>query len=222
MRTVYHLPLSPFSRKVRIALAEKKLDFDLKVEKVWERRAAYLTLNPAGQVPLLIDEDGTAIADSGVICEYLEDRYPEPSLLGGAPAARAETRRLIAWFDLKFDREVTRNLAFEKVMKRFYNMGEPLSERIRAGQQNIRYHLDYIAYLVDRRNWLAGDRLSYADLAAGAHLSVLDYIGDVPWSEHGAAKDWYARLKSRPSFRALLEDHVAGLPPPKHYADLDF
>ncbi len=222
MRTLYHLPLSPFSRKVRLALREKGLDFDLKIETVWKRRADYLALNPAGQVPVLVEADGTTVADSGVICEYLEEVYPETPLNAASAERRAEVRRLVAWFDLKFAREVTANLVFEKLMKRFMRLGEPDSEKIRAGKDNIHYHLDYIGYLTERRCWLAGEELSYADLAAAAHLSVLDYIGDVPWSDHGDARDWYARLKSRPSFRPLLDDHVAGIPPPKHYAEIDF
>jgi len=64
--------------------------------------------------------------------------------------------------------------------------------------------------------------LSYADLAAAAHLSAIDFGGDVDWSVSAAAKDWYARIKCRPSFRPLLTDAVSGITPPAHYADLDF
>ena len=221
MRTVYHLPLSPFSRKVRLVLGEKKLAFELRVEDVWRRREEFLILNPTGQVPVLID-DGLVVADSTAIFEYLEDAYPIPTLIGKTPAARAEARRLAFWFDLKFAREVTSNIVYEKMMKRLLGGGEPDSERIRVGKDNIRYHLEYIEFLTERRNWLAGDNLTCADLAAGAHLSVIDYLGDVPWDEHVEAKNWYARLKSRPSFQPLLTDHVAGVVPPKTYADLDF
>ena len=221
MRTVYHLPLSPFSRKVRLVMGEKKLAFELRVEDIWLRREEFLILNPTGQVPVLID-DGLVVADSTAICEYLEDEYPIPTLIGKTPAARAEARRLAFWFDLKFAREVTSNIVYEKMMKRFLGRGEPDSERIRVGKDNIRYHLEYIEFLTERRNWLAGDNLTCADLAAGAHLSVIDYLGDVPWDQHVEAKNWYARLKSRPSFQPLLTDHVAGVVPPKTYADLDF
>ena len=221
MRTVYHLPLSPFSRKVRLALGEKKLAFELRVEDVWRRREEFLILNPTGQVPVLID-DGLVVADSTAIFEYLEDAYPTPPLIGKTPTARAEALRLAFWFDLKFAREVTSKIVYEKMMKRLLGGGEPDSERIRVGKDNIRYHLEYIEFLTERRNWLAGDNLTCADLAAGAHLSVIDYLGDVPWDEHVEAKTWYARLKSRPSFQPLLTDHVAGVLPPKTYADLDF
>ncbi|MEI9988344.1 MAG: glutathione S-transferase family protein [Aliidongia sp.] len=222
MRTLFHLPLCPFSRKVRVVLKEKNLDFELKLERVWERRAEYLEMNPAAEVPVLVESDGRVIVDSGVICEYLEEIYRERLLLDIDPADRAEVRRLVAWFDLKMNREVTQNLVGEKMMKRMMGYGNPNSSAIRAGHANIHYHLDYIAFLVERRRWLAGDHFSLADIAAAAHLSVLDYIGDVPWAEHEPAKDWYARIKSRPTFRPLLSDHIAGHPPPAHYADLDF
>ncbi len=222
MRTLYHLWLSPFSRKVRVALKEKGLDVELKVEKVWERRPEFLSMNAAGTVPVLVEDDGTTIANSGAICEYLEEVYPEKPLTAETPAGRGEVRRLLAWFDQKFAREVSDNLYREKIMKRFLRIGEPNSSAIRAGHQNIHYHLDYIAWLTERRRYLAGDHFTLADIAAASHLSALDYLGDVPWEQHVGAKDWYARIKSRPSFRPLLADHIPGAPPPKHYADLDF
>ena len=129
---------------------------------------------------------------------------------------------MVHWFDGKFDREVTENLVGEKMMKRLLGQGAPNSKAVRAGHANIHHHLDYIGYLTERRIWLAGDSFSLADITAAAHLSAIDYLGDVPWKEHEEAKDWYARVKSRPSFRALLEDNVPGAPPQQHYADLDF
>ena len=222
MRTLYHLWLSPYCRKVRVVLREKKIEFEMRVENVWDRRAEFLALNPAGDVPVLVEPDGTALSHSEAICEYLDEIHPEPSLIGRHPAARAEVRRLVAWFDHKFNREVTENLVGEKMMKRFLRLGEPDSRAIRAGHANIHHHLDYIAYLTERRKWLAGEVLSLADIAGAAHISVVDYLGDVPWEANGAAKDWYARIKSRPSFRPLLDDLIPGAKPPKHYKDLDF
>ncbi len=223
MRTLHHLALSPFSRKVRVVLREKNLDFELKVEKVWERRPEFLAMNPAGTVPVLVEADGTTVAESGVICEYLEEIHPdERTLIGSTPVERTEVRRLVAWFDQKFSREVTDNLLREKMMKKFLGLGEPNSSAIRAGYSNIHYHLEYIGWLIERRKFLAGDKYSLADVAAATHLSCLDYIGDVPWADHPRAKDWYARIKSRPAFRPLLGDLIPGAPPPKHYADLDF
>ena len=175
MRLVYHLPLSPFSRKVRLFLAEKKLLFDLRAENVWQRREQFLAINPAGQVPVLVDE-GEVIADSTAIGEYLEEKYPTPTLIGNSVLARAEARRLSLWFDLKFFQEVTVNIAHEKMMKRSMGQGQPDSERIRVGKENIHYHLEYIGFLTARRSWLAGSDLTCADLSAGSQLSVIDYL----------------------------------------------
>ena len=222
MKTLNHLWLSPYCRKVRIVLAEKKIDYRLETENTWLRRREFLAINPAGEVPVLIEDDGTSIADSQAICEYLEEIVPDPSIFPVDPKERAEARRIVAWFDRKFSAEVSENLVGEKIFKRFLKTGAPNSALIRAGQQNIHYHLDYIGWLSERRNWLAGGVFSIADIAAAAHLSSVDYLGDVPWEDHISAKEWYVRIKSRPSFRAILADHLPGEPPPKHYADLDF
>jgi len=213
MRKLYHLWLHPYSRKVRIVLAEKKLDFDLQIEKIWERRTEFLAMNPAGDVPVLVEQDGTILANSQVICEYLEEVYPEINLLGSDPVQRAETRRLISWFDVKFNREVSENLVGEKLMKRYLKLGEPHGPSIRAGHANIHYHLDYIGFLTEKREWLAGDQFSLADIAAAAHLSAIDYIGDVPWEEHHAAKIWFDKIRARDSFAPLLEDRIPGFDP---------
>jgi glutathione S-transferase len=222
MRLLYHLPLSPYSRQVRLVLAEKRLPFEMQIEKVWQRRPEYLDLNPACTVPTLVDEDGTVVADSTVICEYLEEAYPDTPLLPQTLAARAETRRLVAWFSGKFGTEVGRNLLGEKFMKRLLGHGNPDATAMRTGYANLRSHLDYIGWLAETRRWLAGDELTLADFAAAAHLSALDFASDVDWSMSEPAKDWYARIKSRPSFRALLQDKVPGVTPPVHYANLDF
>jgi glutathione S-transferase len=225
MRTLHHFPLCPFSRKVRLALYEKKLDFVLELERFWERTPEFTKLNAAGQVPVLIDLNGSVLCDSVAICEYLEDAYPERPLIGEGLALRAEVRRLMAWFDGKGAGEFSLPLVFEKVIKRnipnLSNQG-PNSPLIRQAKGALNFHLEYITWLVDRRNWLAGDAFSLADITAAAHLSVVDYLGDVPWDKHESAKNWYARVKSRPSFRPLLTDRVTAITPSSCYMDLDF
>lgn len=222
MRVLYHLWMSPPCRKVRVVLREKQLDFELRPENIWERRAEFLALNPAGDIPVLVESDGMAISGGDAISEYLDEVHPDPPLIGRQALARAEVRRLVRWFDDKFDREVTENLVGEKMTKRYLGQGAPDGAAVRAGHTNIHHHLDYIGYLTERRRWLAGDNFSLADIAAAAHLSSVDYLGDVPWEDHEEAKDWYARVKSRPSFRVLLQDNIPGAPPQKHYANLDF
>lgn len=203
-------------------LAEKRLPFELRLEKVWERRSEYLELNPAGTVPTLVEDNGMVVPDSAVICEYLDEAYPDASLMGRTLVERVEVRRLAMWFDGKFAVEVTQNLYGEKFLRRLTRRGNPDPGAIRTGYIALRYHLDYIAWLAETRKWLAGSALSLADFAAAAHLSTLDYIGELDWSISPPAKDWYARMKSRPSFRGLLADRVPGSTPPDHYPDLDF
>jgi glutathione S-transferase len=217
MRTLHHLPLCPFARKVRILLAEMALDCELEAEPVWERRDGFLVLNPAGEVPVLVEEDGTAIVDSTVICEYLCEVYGGGELLGGDPAWRAEIRRIAAWFDLKFHREAGRLILDEKIDKRFLARGAPDSAVLRRGIRALRPHLDYLGWLTRDQGWLAGEMFTLADIAAAAHLSCIDYLGDVPWDDYPAARAWYARARQRPSMRAVLADHVPGLPPARGY-----
>jgi glutathione S-transferase len=222
MRILHHLPLSPYSRKVRLALAEKRIPFELRLEKVWERREEFLALNPACTVPVFTDENGLTIVDSNAICEYLDEAYPDISLYGRTLAERAEVRRLVAWFDQKFGQEVTRNLIWERHLKRSLGLGNPEAAAIRAGYANLKEHIAYLGWLAESRAWLGGAFVSLADFAAAAHLSVLDYANDVDWGLNPAAKDWYARIKSRPAFRALLVERVSGMAPPDHYDNLDF
>ena len=221
MRLLYHLPLSPYARKVRLVLTEKRLAFELRTEKPWDRRPDYLKVNPSGTVPTLMDED-LAVPDSSVICEYLEEAYPDTPLLGRTLAERVEVRRLVAWLDGQFAQEVTRHLYGEKIVKRMSGAGQPNASALRVGFLNLKTHLSYIGWLAETRKWLGGSAISLADMAAAAHLSTLDFCGDVDWSVSQPARDWYARMKSRPSFRPILADRVPGVIPPEHYADLDF
>ncbi|GGE52465.1 FtsZ-binding protein FzlA [Actibacterium pelagium] len=221
MHRLYHAPLSPFCRKVRLVMAEKKVEVELVEEKYWLKDPDFLRRNPAGKVPVL-RSDGLTIAESQAICEYFEETVPTPALMPSDPAARAEVRRLIGWFDDTFHNEVTSKLLYERVNKKLTGEGYPDSKNVKAGATRIKYHLDYMAWLLDQRRWLAGDVMTMADFAAAAHLSALDYISDVDWNRSSNVKDWYAKIKSRPAFRTLLADQVPGFPQPAHYADLDF
>ena len=223
MILLYHFFLSPGARRVRLLLAEKKLPFKCKVEKYWQRNESFLALNPAGTVPVMLDADGTRICGSQVICEYLAEMYDDtPSFLGVDAVERAEVRRLVAWFDEKFQHEISDILLAEKVMKSMLRKGQPSATALRASHRNIHTHLAYITWLVERRSWLAGEAITLADFAAAAQISCVDYLGDIPWIDYPKVKDWYVRIKSRPSFRPLLRDQIAGLFAPSHYADLDF
>ncbi|QDC07917.1 glutathione S-transferase family protein [Oceanicola sp. D3] len=218
---LYHVPLSPFCRKVRLVMAEKRLEVELVEERYWEQEPDFLRRNPAGKVPVL-RMNGVMMAESQPICEYIEEKNPEPPLMPKDAEGRYEVRRICAWFDDKFHHEVTANLLYERVNKKVTGAGYPESRNVKAGAKAIKYHLDYMSWLLDQRRWLAGDAMTLADFAAAAHLSALDYISDVDWNRSENVKDWYAKIKSRPAFRGLLADQVPGFPPPPHYADLDF
>jgi glutathione S-transferase len=230
MYTLFHHPFCPHSRFVRLLIGEYGLDLRLVEERVWERREAFLTLNPAGTTPVLFAEGQFAIPGAALIAEYVDEVHGaemgDRRLLPTAMAERIEVRRLMAWFNEKFFEEASGLLVTERIYKRFMaeenGGGAPAAEVIRAAKTNVRYHLNYIGWLAQRRNYLAGERLTYADLAAAAHLSAIDYLGDVPWVEDEAAKNWYARVKSRPSFRPLLSEWLAGVPASRTYVDLDF
>jgi glutathione S-transferase len=221
MNRLYHVPLSPFCRKVRLSLAEKKIEIELVEERYWEGDPDFLRRNPAAKVPIL-KLNGRLMSESAAICEYLEEKYPTPSLLPASPELRFEVRRLVSWFDDKFHYDVTTKLLYERVNKKVQKTGYPDSSNIKAGARAIKYHLDYMTWLLDQRRWLAGDQMSLADFAAAAHLSSLDYISDVDWNRSANVKDWYAKIKSRPAFRSILADQVSGFPQPAHYSNLDF
>jgi glutathione S-transferase len=221
MIRLYHFPLSPFCRKVRLVLAEKKLEVELVEERYWEPTPEFMRRNPAGKVPVL-KIDTRMLSESQAICEYLDESVPQPPLMPRDVDGRYEVRRLCAWFDDKFQAEVTSKLLHERVNKKVMGQGYPDSKNVKSGSQRIKGHIDYMAQLLDERRWLAGDVMTLADLTAAAHLSCLDYISDVDWHRSAVVKDWYAKIKSRPSFRALLADQVSGFPPAAHYADLDF
>ncbi len=221
MNRLYHFPLSPFSRKVRLSLAEKKIEVELVEERYWLKSPEFLRRNPAGKVPVLKLENRT-LSESAAICEYLEERYPNPPLMPANPEGRYEVRRIVSWFDDKFHSEVTSKLLYERVNKKVTGQGYPDSTNVKAGAKAIKMHLDYMGWLLDQRRWLAGDQMTLADFAAAAHLSSLDYISDVDWDRNASVREWYSKIKSRPAFRSILADHVPGFPPPAHYADLDF
>ena len=227
MATLVHFALDPFSRRMRLALAEYGVPVELVDEEPWDPSPDIYELNPAGTIPVYLEDVTSPVCGVEAISEFLEEtQNKRVALIPGDAFERAEVRRLTGWFDTKFYAEVTEPVITEKVIKRFLPReqggGGMDTVRVRQAMGRLREHLDYIAHLADHRVWLAGDQLSLADLAAAAHISSVDYFGDIPWADFPVAKSWYQRMKSRPSFRPLLADTVRGMAPGPHYADLDF
>ncbi|HIC66829.1 MAG: FtsZ-binding protein FzlA [Paracoccus sp. (in: a-proteobacteria)] len=218
---LYHSTLSPFCRKVRLVLAEKKIEVELVEEKYWENPPDLKRRNPAGKLPVLRFR-GTMLAESQAIVEYIDEVVSESPLMPRGALDRHEVRRLCAWFDDKFNSEVTQPILNERVWKKILRSGYPDSRAVKDGLRAIKEHMDYLAGLLEDRRWLAGGAMSLADFTAAAHFSCLDYISDVDWDRSEVLRDWYATIKSRPAFRGVLADQVPGIQPAPHYAELDF
>ncbi|MBQ2885536.1 MAG: glutathione S-transferase family protein [Alphaproteobacteria bacterium] len=221
MVLLVHHSIVPQSRKIRLLMAEKKMLFVLKEEEPWNLSSEIANINPSGDLPVLIF-DGTVISGNYAITEYLEESNPQYKLLPEDAKNKAEVRRIMEWFDTKFYNEVYKYIVAEKIIKRFQYKLAPNSKILKAGLNNLRFHMEYIDYLADKNNYLAGNTITMADLTAAAHLSILDYLGDIPWEEYKNAKTWYAKIKSRPSFKEILKDNIKGIAPSSNYTNLDF
>ena len=222
MWQLYQFPLCPFSRKVRLVLGEKGVGYEPVRESPWARRDEFLDMNPAGQTPVMADDRGVVLIDSVAICEFFEETVSKAALLNGTAADRAEIRRLVAWFDVQFFRDITGPLLHERMLKRIVHRATPDSTALREAMKAAVAHLDYIDFLLDHRTWLGGATMSLADLAAAAQISVADYLGGIDWKNHEQTARWYGGMKSRPSFRPLLSERMEGIPASPHYHDVNF
>ncbi len=144
MPILYHHPLCPHSRFVRLLLGEFGVEPELIEEKIFERREEFLLLNPAGQTPVFIEDSGAVVPGATTIAEYLDEVYGQGDhrLMPDEPYERVEVRRLLDWFHHKFFAEVSQWLVTEKIYKRFMPRvaggGAPDMELIRAARTNIR------------------------------------------------------------------------------------
>lgn len=225
MYRLYCHPICPFSRKVRIHLAAKDIGFEIIQENFWERRKEFIAMNPAGTVPVLFDHSNSAmVSNSDVIIEYIEEKHSRgENFLGESVIKKAETRRLQNWFDNKFYTEITKHVLTERFFNRYLpGTHSPNSEVLRVARRNLNIHLSYVEYLLETRKYLAGDKISVADFAAAAQISVLDYFGDINWQHYLPVKDWYSVIKSHKIFGEILKDRIPNVAPPECYSKMDF
>ena len=214
MRRLIHLLFSPASRLVRLILGEKQIACDLAVAD-----------DPCAHLPIFVDLDGPAVTGLWAIIDHLENEYPEHPLLPEDANLRAEALRLFDWAMTNFHEETTKRIVFEKASQSqtgSLTRRSPNMETVRLGRTALKSVLPGLGTLAESRGFLAGRNVSLAELAVAAHLSALDYYGEVPWTDVPALTEWYGRMKSRPSFRPLLADRAPGQPPVSHYAELDF
>jgi len=225
MPSLIHHPLDPSSRLIRLMCAEYGVPLDLTEIKPWLREAELLEINPAANLPIFFGEDDQPVVGLLASLHMVEDLYTPIAVAGlmpAEPAARAEMWRMLDWVIAKLDDEVTRYVLEEKIVKRDQRGATPDPAVLRVAKANLNEHMLYFNWLFANRSWLAGDEMTLADFALAAHLSTLDYLGDIDWGKAGETRDWYSRIKSRPAFRTLLNDRVVAMPPQKGYADLDF
>jgi glutathione S-transferase len=206
----------------RIYLKEKALEHELIVDLPWKRKNVFSQHHVFSDLPTLVDQDGMVLEGWYAIIEHLEQSYRSNSLLGVTQKEKAESRRIATLFNEMFFADVTKNIVFEKVIKKHVENSSPDSSCIRKGNSEINRYFSHIADLVNRRNWLSGNEFSLADIAAAAQISCVDYIGSIGWDNYPTVKDWYVRIKSRPSFRDILHDRIANMSPPSYYQELDF
>jgi glutathione S-transferase len=217
--------LDPGSRLARLMLAEYGVGVDLEDIKPWLREPGLLEISPGASVPVLIETGEAPAVGVLAVIHAIEDRHSPSAVAGLFPARskdRAEMWRLIEWVLLKLNDEVTRYVIEEKLAKRDQRGATPEPGILRVAKANLTEHLLYFNWLFATRQWLAGEQMTLADFALAAHLSTLDYLGDVAWETSVETRQWYARIKSRPAFRTLLNDRIGALAPHQGYADLDF
>jgi glutathione S-transferase len=225
MPSLLHHPLDPSSRLIRLMCAEYGVPLDMQEIKPWLRTADLLEINPAATLPILITDEDVTVVGLLATLHMVEDLYAPDAIAGLLPAEpgpRAEMWRLLEWVTGKLNDEVTRYVLEEKIVKRDQKGATPDPAVLRVAKANLAEHMLYFNWLLAHRTWLGGETMTLADFALAAHLSTLDYLGDIDWPKAGETRDWYSRIKSRPAFRTLLNDRVVAMPPHKGYADLDF
>ena len=222
MFKLYYMSMCAPSRAAKIILNEKSIKFHSINEPVWQRRIEFLKINPEGELPVIIDNKNNKIIGYFSLAYFLEDNEDQKSLVGKCPLSRLEVRRICKWFDNKFNKEVYENIVEERVFKSLKGLGNPSSESLKAGRVNLKNHENYLEWLLKNRTFIAGEFFSIADIICSAYLSTLDYLGEVDWERINLTKKWYAQIKSRPSFRDILEEKLFTIPASKHYKNLDF
>jgi glutathione S-transferase len=199
MIKLYTFPPSTNSRKVRIALLEKGLEFErvnVDLSKREQKNPEYLKIHPFGQIPAL-DDEGFVIYDSTVINEYLEDEYPYPPLMPSDSEGRARARLMEDFRDTHF------NPYFVHIIQETRKPeGERDEQRIQNAKAEITKGLDRIEGELQDREYLAGP-FSLADVAFMSNLELLDRFSiPVDANKYKKTVAWIDRLKARPSFAA--------------------
>ena len=216
------MPLNFFCRAARIILIEKNISFKIVNEPYWKRRVEFLKINPAGDLPVIVDMEGVNIIGYECLVEYLDEKKLGKTLLGNNAIEKLEVRRLCMWVGKKLQKEVMENILDERVFNSLKKNSQPSTTVLNAGRKNLKNHMKYFEWILERRSFLAGDFFTVADIALAAAISSLDYLSEINWENYNKVKNWYSVIKSRPSFREILEESIYNISPSAHYKDLDF
>ena len=223
MQKLYHHPICPLSRQIRIYLKEFGIEFSMLKEDYWLRRKEFLKINPANNLPVLELQDPISnLIGTYSIIEYMKETYENFYFMPSEKILRADTRKYISWFNNKFYREVSKILIDEKMIRLLMRYGEPRSNFIRAAKANLTEHSKFLSKILEKNSYIVSEKISCADIAAAAHISVVDYFGEINWDSWSIIKQWYSVIKSRPAFQPILQDRIAGFTPPRDYSNLDF
>tara|TARA_B100000524_G_C23611957_1_gene356524 strand:+ start:358 stop:1026 length:669 start_codon:yes stop_codon:yes gene_type:complete len=222
MITLHHYYLCSSSRYIRLILEEHNITYETQLENFWKPQKDFLKINPAGHLPVLVNEENFPIVGANACLEYIKDLKLRPNLFADNYKDKAEINRLNHWFETIFKKEVFDPIIYEKVFSRIVENIIPDSENIRAALNNLDFHIKYFNYLLNKKIFFVKDKLTYLDLLAAANLSVLDYLGLLDFKTNENIKEWYFKIKSRPSFKTLLKDQIVGLNPHENYRNIDF
>ena len=221
MLKLYHYQLCPSSRFIRLLLNEYKIEHITQLENYWKPQDEFLLINPAGHLPVLIDNNNFPIIGFNACVEYIKDMDLKPNIFPDDYRKKAEIYRLYHWFDTLFKKEVLDPIIYEKVFSRVIENLTPNSLNLRNGMQNLGFQLKYLEYLLRDKDFLVADTITPCDFFAAANFSVLDYLGLLNLDDYPKLKVWYFKLKSRPSFKNILKDYIVGLTPHENYKLLD-
>jgi glutathione S-transferase len=227
---LYHYPICPLSRTIRVMLAYKSVPYIAVIENFWEKREKFCIINPTSEVPFLAIKRDDASSDQqtllifgiNAIISYLEEKYTDNSLIFGTLSYRAEIRKMCEWFNSKFYLEVSKYIINERIYSWYKSQRSPDLQLIKLARLNLESHLNFLANILSKRDFVGCNDFSLADIVAACHISSLDYLGEINWQNYSLVKDWYSIIKSKPSFRDLLYDTLPGFKASAWYRELDF
>ncbi len=206
MLKIYGALLSPFVRKVRAVLAEKQVQYELVPANPFEKSENFLKLSPLGRIPALEDEEHRHLADSSVIVEYLEERFPTPALFPKDPYDRARVR----WFDEYADGgmapSLTAKVFFQRVISAKLLKSPPDEKIVASGLADLPRFLGYLEREIGAGEYLVAGTFTLADISVASQLINLGHAGvEVDRATYPALSRWFARIAARPTIAPLIE-----------------